>query len=994
MLEISIIKTVKITNSKGKKRGYESQSWLHRNSKRSKAKPARTTITKAKGPNTQRVFKAKQTKKRERSKKFKRVFYGFLLFMFTLAFIGLLVGLSYIQTLTEQLPSPDKPFGKQATASEIYDSEGNLLYRLFADENRDPVNIEEVPGLLKWSFLAAEDAEFYEHPGVDVKAITRCGVQYIKNPSTGCGGSTITQQLIKITALTSERKFERKFKEVILALQIERERDKEEILEMYLTIAPEGSNVYGVTSAAKFYFDKELDELNLAEMSVLASIPQDPVQLSPTKSANPELAKEKLESRRLYVLGQMAKHMERINEYLAEKGEEPLTEAMIQDAKDFKLKYKEPKFEINSPHFVFYALKLLKQREYNDGEVFGESELETGGYKIYTTLNPDFQKIAEEQVKKGVDVYGKTYGASNASLVALDPNNGHVLAMAGSYDYFGKASPEGCTPGVNCKFEPQVNIADTLQSPGSSVKPFVYYKAIMEGLITPGSQIPDIPIAIGSYKPKNFEGGFRGWNTARVHLRDSRNIPPIMLLDQMGADTFVDEMKRWGFTSYTNPGGYGPAVAVGAADIKLIEHAQGYGVFANEGKLVKHEVISKIEDSEGNVIFEHKPKAKRVADERGVFLINDMLNGKKQGPGYSWDGRDVAGKTATSEDQKETLFATYTPEIVVVGWLGNNDNTPMYNGASGFGTAKPWISEYLTRVGAGLPPTPFERPAGIISRNDGCQVNGAACTGVASDLAIADIKVPVYIEAKEVEVCTDQEGRLARDIDRQLNRTKIVLAKQYKSVDTKLQSTIDAWAIRTQGYNGIPTEPCDINRNPNGSNKPWANVFRPTQGEVISDSLKVNFNGYSATANVVRTEVYFDDIFLGEYNSGDVQETFSIGNQSPGTHKVSFIVTDSAGKVGTTVVSVEIVGNLKINSPSQNSVVNAGSFVDVIYGYTGSSISDVKLLVNGEIHTSCSATACSWDVDNSLVGVVTLQVRGSKSGALVQSDVVTVTVVP
>ncbi|MCA9384070.1 penicillin-binding protein, partial [Candidatus Dojkabacteria bacterium] len=422
---------------------------------------------------------------------------------------------------TEDLPSPDKPFGNKNSASEIYDRHGNLLYRVFGEENSDPVNIEEVPELLKWAFMSAEDADFYKHPGVDVTSIINCGFRYVKDGFASCGGSTITQQLVKQTALTDERSIERKVKEVILSLQIERERDKDEILEMYLTVAPEGSNIYGITRAAKFYFGKELSELNLAEMAVLASIPQNPSNLSPTKSANPEEAQERLTIRMNYVLDQMERYMDQINDDIKDKtGEEnALTQEMIDEARETELVYREPVFEIEAPHFVFYAQKLLQERNYNNGVPFTLAELETGGYKITTTLDIDYQAIAEEQVNKGVSDYGSRYGGNNAALVSLNPKTGEVLAMAGSKDYFGSPQPEGCTLGVNCQFEPNVNIVDTLQSPGSSMKPMVYYMAIMDGLITPGSQLADVPIQIGNYNPKNYEGGFVGIQSARWMLR-------------------------------------------------------------------------------------------------------------------------------------------------------------------------------------------------------------------------------------------------------------------------------------------------------------------------------------------------------------------------------------------------------------------------------------------------------------------------------------------
>lgn len=966
-------RTVRKTNTskKPKVRTYSNQSWLKKNKR------------------------MRSVRKKSRSKKVKKFMYISFLGVVVFMFLGLIGSLVYVQSLTEDLPSPDQPFGPKNSASEIYDRNGKLLYRVFADQNADPVNIEEVPELLKWSFLSAEDADFYSHPGVDVPGIIRCSFQYLKQQEIACGASTITQQMIKQTSLTNERKLQRKVKEVILALQIEREREKEEILEMYLTISPEGSNIYGVTSAAKFYFDKDLDELNLAEMAIIASIPQDPTRLSPTKSANPKDAQERVKARQEYVLDQMLKNIDKINEDIQERTgqENALTPEMIEEARNYELKYKEPKFDIKAPHFVFYTQQLLQQRDYNNGEPLTLGELETQGYKIYTTLDSDYQQIAEEQVKKGVDVYGAQFGASNAALVSLNPKNGEILAMVGSYDYFGKESPEGCTVGVDCRFEPSVNITDTLQSYGSSMKSMVYYKAIMDKIVTPGSILADVPIEIGNYKPKNYEGGFIGLHPARYHLAQSRNIPAIELIEAIGVQDFVDEMKKWGYTTFDNPQGYGPAVAVGGADIKLIDHAQAYGVLANEGKLTPHEAVLKIENRDGEVIYEHKPKSETVADPRGVYLVNDMLNGKKGGPGVSWDGRDVAGKTGTSEGQRETLFATYTPEIVAVGWLGNNNNEGMRFGASGLTSAKPWVSEYLQRVGESLPKTEFPRPGGIEFSNANCKTNDEnGCEGVKGDLAIAEFKVPAYVEYQEVEVCKDQKDKLAREIDIALGRAVKLSGAKYTMPVKSLQVFLDNYVKSSDKVQSIPTEYCDVTRNPDGSNKPWAVISSPKKNSSISgDKITIDYQAYSPDGEVDKVEFFFDSVSIGKSNKASGKETLPIGNPSPGNHTVSVKVFDKSGKTGSSAITVTVLGKITITSPSSGSEVEKGDFVDILYSYSGGKLDSANLFVNGSNVTACSTTKCTWNV-NSDEGEVEIFVRGKKSGTTINSDKITISV--
>lgn len=972
---VKVLKNKANSNRKPRIKAYSNQDWL----KRTKTK-RRVGIKKTKSLN----------------KKLKKIFTIFLLFIVVAFFIGLIGVLTYVQSLTEDLPSPDKPFGPKNSASEIYDRNGKLLYRVFADQNADPVKIDEVPELLKWSFLAAEDVDFYSHPGVDVSGVVRCGLRYFTSGNSVCGASTITQQLIKQTALTSERKIERKVKEIILALQIERARDKSEILEMYLTIAPEGSNVYGVTSASKFYFDKNLDELNLAEMAVIAAIPQDPSRLSPTKSANPEEAQKRLKSRQEYVLKQLEKYMSKINKEIEKStGEkDALTKEMIEEAKNFELVYKEPRFEIKAPHFVFYAQKLLQQRPYNNGEPFTLGELETQGLRIYTTLDSDYQQIAEEQVKAGVDTYGKQFGASNASLVAMNPKTGEVLAMVGSYDYFGTESPEGCTVGLNCRFEPKVNIADTLQSYGSSMKSMVYYKAIMDKVIFPGSMLADVPIQIGNYTPKNYEGGFIGINTARYQLTESRNIPAIVLVETVGVDNFIKEMQKWGYTTFNNPQGYGPAVSIGGADIKLIEHAQAYGVLANEGKLTEHEVIKKIENKKGEVIYEHKAEPVQVADPRGVYLVNHMLNGVNRGPGVSWDGRDVAGKTGTSEGQRETLFATYTPEIVVVGWLGNNNNEGMRYGASGATSARPWVSEYLKRIGDSLPKTQFARPEGIEFSNANCIVgekNG--CEGVNGDLAITGFKVPSYMEFKEAQVCIDQPDHLARDIDIKVGKAEVINSVRYTMPKKEFQVFLDKFLSGKEGYSPFPTEYCTINRNPSGSENPWAVISSPTSGSVVGKELVINYEAFSPDSEVDRVEFYINNVLLGKSNSASGSAIYDISTQSPGTKELSLKVFDKSGKNGISSISIEILGELTITSPATGSNVVKGTFLDIKFAYSGGNLEQPALVVNDNVVTQCSQTKCTWQVESN-PGNVQVKVRGKKAGQVLESKTLSMTVLP
>jgi penicillin-binding protein 1A len=834
--------------------------------------------------------------------RYKRIFYfaGGVLLIFL--FIGIIYGFSYIQTLQERLPTIDKPFGQKANATELYDKNGALLYRVYGDEDRDSVKLDEVPFLLKWALLSAEDKDFYKHGGVDILGIIRCGFRNITGTGVSCGASTIDQQLLKLTSLYGFNKYERKIAEAIMAVQMEKQYSKDQILEMYLTVVPEGSNIYGVTRGAKVYFGKELRDLNLAEVAILAAIPNSPNQYSPRNADG----QENVKPRQLYVLDAMEKNIDNINNNYKEttgKSEDILTKEMINDARNFELVYQKfsDKDKLKAPHFVFYVEKLLQQRGYNNGVPFTMEELETSGLKIYTTLDMDYQAIAEEQVTLGATKYGKTYGADNAAIVALDPTNGEILAMVGSKDYWAEEIPKGCVA-QSCRFSGKVNILDTLQSYGSTMKPMIYYMSYMRGLVSPGSVIPDVPIKIGNYQPKNYEGGFYGMRTARDMLSYSRNIPAIYLTNQMGVDNVVAELKKWGYTTFDNPNGYGPSISVGGGDVKLIEHAQGYAVLANNGYYIQHEVIKKIVDRDGNVIYEHKPDPIQVADQRGTFMVSDVLNARKGGPGSTGMNRDVAGKTGTSENAKETLFATYTPEIVVVGWLGNNNNDPL-NSANGNISAKPWISGFYKRIEPRLKGSPFAKPAGVISSGSCSAEEGLSCNGFGSDYSIAGINVPSYVSVKAATVCTDQTNKLARPIDIALGKSTTITIKSYKMPDPSLQSFADAYVAANGDKLGalMPTTYCDINRNPSGTDIPWVEITSPTSGTYVdTNSFNFSAKGYSGSGTISSMVLSEGSTVIKSYTDS-ANESIDI---TSGAHTYTVKVTDSNGKTGTATFTI------------------------------------------------------------------------------------------
>ncbi|MBD3280954.1 hypothetical protein GF389_05555 [Candidatus Dojkabacteria bacterium] len=895
--------------------------------------------------------KSKKTSKKRREK-IKKTLYAGAGALAIAVFVGIVLTFWYLQQISKDLPSPDEPFGTKNSASVIYDRNGEQLYKVYGNENRDPLELPEdgeitdvVTNEMVWAILAAEDIDFYEHPGFDVTSTTKCAVKNVAGTS-GCGGSTITQQLVKQTALTNERSIERKVKELLLSLQVERKYSKDQILAMYLTVAPMGSNVYGVNTGARFYFGRDLEELTLAEVAVLASLPQDPSVLSPTLSTDPDNAQEKLDGRKNYVLDQMLKYKDKINREVGQ--DDFITEEGIEEARNQELAYVEPRIDIKAPHFVFYVQKLLQERGYNGEEPFTLADLETSGLKIYTTLDYELQRSAEKQVREqAVGVYGARYGAKNAGMTMIRPETGEVLVYVGSKDYFGEKEGK--------QFDPKVDLMTSLQQPGSAAKPITYYNAFKEGVAAPGTQLMDIPIEIGNYEPKNSDGKFSGIHDARYHLVNSRNIPAIELLVATGVSEYINTANSFGYTTFGDPSNYGPSITLGAADVKPIEHAEAFGVFANGGERVQHEVISKIENKDGEIIFEIDPEKERVADEKAIYLVNDVLKGVPADNfnTFRGDGRDVAGKTGTTEEQRDTWYVLYSPDFVTVGYLGSNDNTPMRRGAFGSTSVKPWIQDYMVSILAYFPDkTAFSRPGGIARKQICEEVNGSKVCEGGSDLVIEGKEPPVYIAKKEFTVCDDQQDRLARDIDKNTGHAIEKTFTKYLMPAESLQE----WADRYLQSKGMifPTEQCTVDRSPN-EGKPWAVVSSPSSGGTYSGSMDVSFTAYTATGIVSKVEMFIDSTSYGQTTELPYSGSLDISSLSAGTHTLKLKVYDSVGNMGETTVSFGVSnGGFTIDSPSGSDLATP---VNVSATFTGSGTpSNVKLCVDGTCSISMSGS--------------------------------------
>lgn len=570
----------------------------------------------------------------------------------------------------KDLPRPEK-FTERAfiESTKIYDRTGEvLLYELYGEEKREIIPLSEMPEHLKQAVIATEDANFYSHFGIDFRGILRAVQINLKIGKPTYGGSTISQQLIRSTFLTLEKTIKRKVREIILTLEMERRYSKDQILEWYLNQIPLGPNIYGVEAASKTYFNKSTKDISVAEAASLAALIKTPSYLSPFGPNRDELL-----GRKDYVLDRMVK-------------EGYLTPEQAETAKEEELKFAEIKQTIKAPHFVLYVEEYLFEK-------YGKNFLEEEGFKVYTTLDWELQEAAEKAIEERTE-RNKGYKAYNASLVAIDPKTGEILAMVGSADWFGESYPEGCdlTPEVDCLFGPKVNVATYKigRQPGSAFKPFVYVTAFQNGYDDEYIVI-DKKTNFGvwgkeEYIPKNYDGLFRGPVTLRQALAQSINVPSVkVLLNLAGLPESIETAKKCGITTLNRPiSFYGPAIVLGGGEVRLLDMVSAYGVFATEGLKVPPISISKIEDSKGNIIEENKKTPRRVLEQEPVRLLNDVLSDNEArtpmfgaNSALHFENYQVAAKTGTTNNYRDAWTIGYTPNIAAGVWVGNNDNTSM-----------------------------------------------------------------------------------------------------------------------------------------------------------------------------------------------------------------------------------------------------------------------------------------------------------------------------
>lgn len=620
----------------------------------------------------------KQASKQEKWKILLKVFGGFVA-------AGVLAVAGVFIYFSKDLPSPGKVNTRFiAESTKIYDRTGeHLLYDVHGEEKRTLISFAEIPDTVKFATIALEDQNFYDHYGIKLTSIVRSALKDVLHRQASQGGSTITQQFVKNSILTREKTFSRKIKEVILSLELEQKFSKDEILGMYLNEIPYGSNAYGIEAAALTFFNKNARDLTLEEAALLAALPNAPTYYSPFGSHTEALkARQETAIKRMVATGYIT--------------QEQADEAINIDVLGKIAPYSE---NISAPHFVMYIKDYLSSH-------YGEQALEQSGMKVYTTLDWDKQQAAEQAVREGATNNTK-YKAANASLVAMDPKTGQILAMVGSKDYFGKSEPAGCVSGKTCTFEPQDNVAIRNRQPGSSFKPFVYLSAFEKGY-TPETTLWDVDTNFDTaegktYNPKNYDGKNHGPIQMKSALAMSLNVPAVKTLYLVGVKTAIATATKLGITTLTKPDNYGLSLVLGGGEVKLVEHVNAYATLATGGIYRPHTAILKITDSTGNILEQYKDEpGTRVLEEKYVAALDSVMSTNSlrasvfgENNPLKFADRPVAAKTGTTNEWRDGWTMGYTPSIAVGVWAGNNNNAVMAQGADGIYVAAPIWRKFM-----------------------------------------------------------------------------------------------------------------------------------------------------------------------------------------------------------------------------------------------------------------------------------------------------------
>ena len=587
-------------------------------------------------------------KKEKLSNPFVKMFSTFFVFAIGVSLAGMIALKLYLISLP---PIKNLNSLKPNIVTTFCASNGDVI-KTFAAFTFSNVELREVPKQLTQALIATEDKNFYKHPGYDIVGLVRSMVANVLAGRVVQGASTLTQQLSRILFLSNEKTFTRKIKELQVAAQIEKTISKDKILEMYLNNVYLGSGAYGVKGAARIYFNKDLNELSLSEMALIAGLPQAPSVYSPYN--NIDLAKK----RRNQVLGRMLKMR-----YIDKKTYEEAKNAPI------VLSTMPTMYATNkAPYFCDYVMKDLQKLG------FTEEEIINGGYRVITTLNYDAQVKANEAILSNLNAWGLKQDKNQAAVFSFSPIDGRILVYAGGKNY------------SKSQYD---RVTQSLRPSGSAFKPFIYTAAIEKGY-SPNDMIEDLPYKIGDWTPKNYGNKYRGPIPLYTALMISSNVCTARLMDSIGVRPVIQLARVMGITT---PIPYDYTISLGSNSVRLFEMTRAYGVFANGGFRVEPYAIERVESSRGTVLYEaRKARTSKVLNINTAATMTAIMKTVIQsGTGRAANiGKPAAGKTGTTDDCKDAYFIGFTPDVVTGVWVGNDDNSRMGELTGGTVPAKIW----------------------------------------------------------------------------------------------------------------------------------------------------------------------------------------------------------------------------------------------------------------------------------------------------------------
>ncbi len=820
---------------------------------------------------------------------------------FRAAAIGILLIAFLFIYYSRNLPDPNRLLGRNVPEStKIYARDETLLYEVHGEFKRTLVNLDQISPYLKNATIAAEDKNFYRHAGISVTGLARSVIVDIIHGEKRQGGSTITQQFVKNAVLTRDKSFLRKLKEIIISIELEARFKKDDILKLYLNEIPYGRNAYGVEAASQTYFNKSAKDLSLAESAYLAALPQAPSYYNPS---GPNF--DDLQARQKYILGQM-------------KDQGYINDEEYQKATNDQVAFEKVKDSIKAAHFVQYVQDYLADK-------YGEQTLEEGGLKVYTTLDPRLQEIAETAVREGA-AKNESSNGYNAALVAMDPKTGQILAMVGSKDYFGQSQPANCIAGKTCLFEPNVNVATTYQQPGSSFKPYAYVTAFGRDFkYAPASLLLDVKTNFGNYSPNNFNLSQNGPVSMRKALAGSLNIPAVKTLALVGPDNVIKTARDVGITAPFQDCGL--ALVLGGCDVKLVDHTAGYATLANKGKREDQTAILKVVSKEGKVLEEYEEHSEQVLDPQAVYELTNIMSDNNArsyvfgtNSALTLGNRPVAAKTGTTQDFRDGWTLGFTPSLVAGVWTGNNNNAPMRKDAVVM--AGPIWNRFMKEALAGTPIEQFERPEGIrevtvdaVSGKLPTQYTPETKTEIFADYAVPNDHDDVHVPVK-IDTLTGLPADENTPPDRVTTEIYTVLHSE-KPNNPSWEDPVIAWAL-ANGYKYPPGS--GINNTPptpSGS----VSITSPADNAVISKlPMQVVVN---PGVDVNHVDIAIDGTVVTTINSSPYSASIN-QKYSDGNHTVSARVyyNNNTNASDSITVRYALDGALLMNSPSDGSTVS------------------------------------------------------------------------